>query len=391
MVKFIGYFFLLVIIGCTIETHAGELKCGAEQPEKYIQFLQKKNVGLVVNHTSMVGDIHLVDFLIKDEIKIKKIFAPEHGFRGEAAPGEEIRGGVDKKTGVPIVSLYGENRKPTSEQLKDIDIVVFDIQDVGCRFYTYISTLHFVIEACAENNIPLIVFDRPNPNGDYIAGPVLKKEFQSFVGMDAIPIVHGCTVGELANMINEEHWTNAKEMCNLNIIPVLNYTHTTAYSLPVPPSPNLPNDLSVRLYPSLCFFEATSISVGRGTDFPFQVLGGLIPELGDFKFVPKTIPGVAVHPLNEGKTCYGVDLRDLKLEEVPKFTLTYFLDFYHKFENKKDFLTREAWLNLLAGTDTFIQLVRDGKNEQEIKASWQEELNSFKQIRKKYLLYPDFE
>jgi uncharacterized protein YbbC (DUF1343 family) len=330
-----------------------------------------------------------VDFLLENQIKVTKIFAPEHGFRGEAAPGEEIKGGVDSKTGVPVVSLYGETRKPTPEQLEGIDMVVFDIQDVGCRFYTYISTLHLVIEACAENHIPLVVFDRPNPNGDYVAGPVLEKEFQSFVGMDRIPVVHGCTVGELAQMINEEKWHAAETKCELKVIPVINYDHTTSYALPVAPSPNLPNDLSVRLYPSLCFFEATSISVGRGTDFPFQVLGGPDPGLGDFRFVPKTIPGVAINPLNEGKTCYGIDLRNLK--EVPQFTLKYFLDFYHKFENESDFLTRERWLNLLAGTDEFIRLVREGKNEQEILAHWQDELNSFKKIRKKYLLYPDFE
>ena len=389
MAKFIRYFIPLILFVYTTEIRANELKCGADQPEKYLPLFADKNVGMVVNHTTLKGDVHLVDFLLDKKVKVKKIFAPEHGFRGEAAPGEEIKTGVDAKTGLPIISLYGKNRKPTPGQFEGIDVLVFDIQDVGCRFYTYISTLHLVIEACAENNIPLVILDRPNPNGDYVAGPVLKKEFQSFVGMDAIPIVHGCTVGELAKMINGERWHDAKTDCDLTVVPVLDYNHKVSYSLPVAPSPNLPNDLSVRLYPSLCFFEATSISVGRGTEFPFQVLGGLKPGLGDFTFTPKTIPGVAVNPLNEGKTCYGIDLRNVR--EVPKFTLKYFLDFYQQFEKEEEFLTRERWLNLLAGTDEFIQLVREGKNEQEIKACWQKELDSYKKMRKKYLLYPDFE
>ena len=247
MIKFIRYFFLVILPGCATGNDASGLKCGADQPQEYMPFIKEKNVGLVVNHTSLAGNVHLVDFLLENKIRVKKIFAPEHGFRGDAAPGEEVKDGVDTKTGIPVMSLYGEARKPTPGQLKGIDIIIFDIQDVGCRFYTYISTLHLVIEACAENNIPLIVFDRPNPNGDYVAGPVLEKEFQSFVGMDQIPVVHGCTVGELAKMINEEHWHGAKNKCNLKVIPVLNYDHKTSYSLPVAPSPNLPNDLSSKL------------------------------------------------------------------------------------------------------------------------------------------------
>lgn len=388
MVKFIGYFILFFSISCSAKTDSS-LKMGAEQPEKYLPLIEGKNVGLVVNHTSFAGEIHLVDFLLEKNVKVQKILAPEHGFRGEAAPGEEIGSGIDIKTGIAVASLYGETRKPTPEQLKGLDVLIFDIQDVGCRFYTYISTLHLVIEACAENEIPLIVFDRPNPNGDYVAGPVLKSEFQSFVGMDPIPIVHGCTIGELAKMINEEHWQKAGKLCDLTVIPVLNYTHKTKYSLPVKPSPNLPNDLSVRLYPSLCFFEATSVSIGRGTDFPFQVYGGLKPELGDFTFVPENIPGVAVRPLNEGKTCYGTDLR--KLDEIPTFTLKYFFECYSRYENEKEFLLRENWLNLLSGTDELIQQIRDGKTESEIIESWQDDLRKYKEIRKKYLLYPDFE
>ncbi|MEE4287456.1 MAG: DUF1343 domain-containing protein [Mariniphaga sp.] len=365
------------------------LKTGAEQPEEYIHLIQNKKVGLVVNHTSLVEEVHLIDFLREQNIEVVKIFAPEHGFRGDASAGELIEDGVDSKTGIPVVSLYGETRKPLPEHLTNLDILIFDIQDVGCRFYTYISTLHLVMEACAENDKPLLVFDRPNPNGDYVAGPILKPEFESFVGMHPIALVHGCTVGELAKMINGEKWLETENECELTVIPVSGYSHKMAWSLPVPPSPNLPNNLAVRLYPSLCFFEATSVSIGRGTDFPFQVIGGPKPELGDFSFTPRSIPNAAVNPLNEGKVCYGVDLR--QLEEVPQFTLKYFLDFYHQYENEEEFLTRERWLNLLAGTDKLIQQIRQGLSEAEIVQSWQPELKEYKRMRKKYLLYPDFE
>ncbi len=389
MLKFVGLIILLISSElCTLPQNT-EIICGADQPENYLPLLKNKRVGLVVNHTSVAGDSHLVDFLLRKKINVKKIFAPEHGFRGDASAGAKIEDGVDEKTGIPVFSLYGKTRKPTAGLLKNLDILVFDIQDVGCRFYTYISTLHLVIEACAENDIPLLVLDRPNPNGDYVAGPILKPGFLSFVGMDPIPIVHGLTVGELAKMINGEKWTEAKQNCKLKVVSVKNYKHSTKYELPIKPSPNLPNYLSVRLYPSLCFFEATSVSVGRGTDFPFQVLGGLKPGLGDFKFTPKSIPGVAVNPLNNGKLCYGLDLR--KLDEIPKFTLKYFLEFYSKFANKKEFLTREDWLNKLAGTDGLIRQIREGKSEKEIIKSWAPELEKYKTLRKKYLLYPDFE
>lgn len=381
--------FLLIYFtaGCTGDD-GKEIIVGAEKTQNYLPLLRGKSVGLVVNHTSMIGEQHLVDFLLENDIDIKKVFAPEHGFRGDASAGEVIKDGIDTKTGIPVVSLYGDNKKPQPEHLSDLNIIVFDIQDVGCRFYTYISTLHYVIEACAENNKPLIVLDRPNPNGDYIAGPVLKPEFQSFVGMDPIPIVHGCTVGELAMMINNEGWHQAPDPCELIVVTADNYTHSKSYSLLVKPSPNLPNDLAVRLYPSICFFEATSVSVGRGTDFPFQVLGGPNPKLGDFTFTPRDIPGAAMNPLNEGEKCYGVDLRELK--KVPRFTLKFFLDFYEKYENEEEFLTRERWFNLLAGTDELIQQIRAGKSEKEIIAGWKDELNDYQKIRKKYLLYPDF-
>ena len=371
----------LISVSCAGSGNA-DIRTGAEQPEKYLSALQGKKVGLVVNHTSLVGEIHLVDFLINNQVQIEAIFAPEHGFRGDAPAGAKIEDEVDGKTGIPVVSLYGDNRKPKPEHLANLDLMIFDIQDVGCRFYTYISTLHLVMETCAENGKPLIVFDRPNPNGDYVAGPVLKPGFESFVGMHPISLVHGCTVGELAQMISGENWLKTDKKCELTVIPVENYTHDMTYSLPVPPSPNLPNDLSVRLYPSLCFFEATSVSVGRGTDFPFQVLGGLKPELGEFQFTPRSIPHAAARPLNEGKVCYGVDLRGL--EEAPRFTLKYFMDFYSKYENEKEFLTSERWLNLLAGTDQLIAQIRRGLSEKEIAESWEPELEAYKQTREKY-------
>ncbi len=389
MVKFFGFILFFLFTGCILAGNTNKILPGAEQPEKYLPVIKNKKVGLVVNHTSLVGNVHLADFLLSEKIRVEKIFAPEHGFRGDASAGEEIKDGIDVKTGIPVLSLYGQTKKPTPAHLKNIDVVIFDIQDVGCRFYTYISTLHLVIEACAENNIPLIVLDRPNPNGDYVAGPVLKPGFESFVGMDPIPVVHGCTVGELAQMINTEKWHKATAKCNLQVIPVQNYTHSTKYELPVSPSPNLPNYLSVRLYPSLCFFEATSVSVGRGTDFPFQVLGGLNKKLGEFRFTPKSIPGVAVNPLNEGKVCYGIDLR--LLNEAPKFTLQYFIDFYNKYEKKSDFLTRENWFNLLAGNDELLAQIKNGKSEKEIFEELKPELEKYKSIRKNYLLYPDFE
>lgn len=389
MGKYITGLILFVLVFLSFTGSAQKIITGAEQPGKYLPQLQGKKIALVVNHTSLVGQIHLVDFLKEKNINIEKIFAPEHGFRGNAANGTEIGNSVDAKTGIPIISLYGDNRKPTKEQLENLDLVIFDVQDVGCRFYTYISTLHLVMEACAENNVPLMVLDRPDPNGDYVAGPIRKPGFESFVGMDPIALVHGCTVGELAQMINGENWLTAKSKCELTVIPVLNYTHLTKYELPVPPSPNLPNYTSIRLYPSLCFFEATSVSIGRGTKFPFQVIGGPDPKLGDFKFTPVSIPGVSDNPPDKGKVCYGIDLRSLT--DIPKFTLRYFLDFWNKYEDKSVFLTREHWFNLLAGDGQLLKWIQEGKTENEIMELLKPELSKYKTMRKKYLLYPDFE
>jgi uncharacterized protein YbbC (DUF1343 family) len=365
------------------------IKTGAEQPSIYLPLLAGKRVGLAGNHTSVNGKLHLLDFLLQEKINVTMVFAPEHGFRGDASPGEKIQDGKDSKTSVSIVSLYGKNLKPSPEVMKNLDIMVFDIQDVGCRFYTFLSTLYYVIEACAENNVPLVVLDRPNPNGDYVAGPLLKEGFTSFVGIVPVPVVHGCTFGEMAEMINGEKWTKATNPCRITVIKVKNYTHITEFQPPIPPSPNLPNYQSIRLYPSLCFFEATSVSIGRGTGFPFQVIGGTLPSTGSFQFTPQDIPGFVNNPVNEGKTCYGIDLREIR--PVPEFTLQYFLQFYKMYPVEKDFLTGERWLNLLSGSDQLLKGIRDGKTEEQLKASWQPELDQYKLIRKKYLLYPDFE
>jgi len=383
------YFLVLIFVLSFHGTSAQSLKTGAERPDKYLSLLRDKKVGLVVNHTSRTGDRHLLDFLLEQQVDVEKIFCPEHGFRGNADAGEQIGDQQDPETGLPVISLYGENKKPSETQLRGIDIIVFDLQDVGVRFYTYLSTMHYVMEACAENDLPLILLDRPNPNGDYVAGPVLKPAFRSFVGMEPIPVVHGCTLGELAEMINGEGWLNHGETCDLTVIPVENYTHRTRYSLPVRPSPNLPNDVAVRLYPSLCFFEATHVSIGRGTIFPFQVIGYPDPGMGKFGFVPASIEGMAKHPKQEGKMCYGEDLRDACLNQ--RFSLGYFLTYYRKFSKEKDFLSSERWFDLLAGTDQVLKDIRAGRSLAEIEASWQDDLNHYLELRQKYLLYPEKE
>lgn len=368
---------------------AEKIVVGAEQPEKYLNLLANKNVAIMVNQTSMVDSVHLVDFLISKDIHIEKIFAVEHGFRGNAANGEKFDNSIDTKTGIPIISLYGKNKKPTKDNFSNIDIVIFDIQDVGCRFYTYISSMFYLMDACAENNIPLIVFDRPNPNGDYIAGAVLDMKLQSFVGMLPIPIVHGCTVGELAKMINGEGWLTDNSQCDLTVIPVKSYTHETKYNLPISPSPNLPNDLSIRLYPSLCFFEATNVSIGRGTYFPFQVIGYPNSPIGLFEFTTKTITGTSLNPLHENEICKGIDLRNSDINQ--QFTLSYFIQFFESFSKSEDFWKSEHWINLLSGDSSFYKMINQHKTEEEIIESWQPKLNEYQQMRKKYLFYPDFE
>lgn len=358
---------------------------GAEQPELYLSLLKGKNVALVVNHTSTVNQEHLVDFLLKEKINIKKIFAPEHGFRGEASAGDVIENEIDKKTGLPLLSLHGSSKKPTAQQLADIDYLVFDIQDVGVRFYTYISTLYYILQAAAENNKAVLILDRPNPNGHYIDGPVLNPNFKSFVGIAPIPVVHGCTIGELAQLFNGEKWIGEKQ-CKIEVVKVKNYTHQTPYLIPIKPSPNLPNNQAIWLYPSICFFEPTQISVGRGTDLQFQVIGGPDKSLGSYTFTPVDKPG-AINPPNEGIECYGQNLENVDAYNQ-HFTLKYLIDFYAKFGDKAKFFTNERFFNLLMGNDWVVKELKNGKTEMEIRELWQPELQKFIELRKKYVLYP---
>ena len=375
---------IIFLVGIISTGYAQNIIVGAEKDNFYIDLLIDKNIGVVVNHTSISHDQHLVDFLISKGVNVTKIFTPEHGYRGTADAGAHIDNSLDEKTGIPIISLYGENRKPKPDQMTGIDIVVFDIQDVGVRFYTYISTLHYVMEACAENNVKLLILDRPNPNGDYVDGPVLRKGFHSFVGMHKIPVVHGLTIGELAKMINGEYWLKDSLQCKMVIVRVGNYHHQYPYSLPRKPSPNLPNDLAVRLYPSLCFFEGTMMSVGRGTDLPFQTVGYPDPSFGEFMFIPKNKPG-ANSPKHNGMVCYGKDYREL--QSAPEFTISEIIEFYNKSGRNKDFFT--DYFNKLAGNDELRKQIEAGLTEDEIRISWMEELNNYKKLRRKYLLYPD--
>ena len=365
-----------------------EIKAGDKQYSEYLPLLKNRKIAIVANQTSMIDSVHLLDFLLSENVNVVKIFALEHGFRGNIDRGQHFSAEIDKKTGIPIVAMYGKNRKPKAEQLADIDIVIFDIQDVGVRFYTYISSLHLLMEACAENHKKLIILDKPNPLGFYVDGPVLKPAFKSFVGMDKIPVVHGLTIGELALMINGENWLKNGLQCDLSVIKVNNYKHSDKYSLPIKPSPNLPNDQAILLYPSLCFFEATQVSIGRGTSFPFQVVGYPDTSFGKFTFVPKDIPGMQMNPVQEGKACYGIDLRET---ENVMFTLKYLLYFYNKFSNKSRFITNKRWFNLLAGNAELYKQIMSGMSEEAIRKTWQKDLDAYKKIRKKYLLYLDFE
>lgn len=365
----------------------GTLATGAERTEEYLPLLKGKRVGMVINHTSIVGEeqICLLDTLLRLNINVVKVFTPEHGFRGNADAGETIKDGKDSRTGTPLISLYGNNKKPTMQQLQDIDIIVFDIQDVGARFYTYISTMFYAMEACAENGKEMIVLDRPNPC-DYIDGPILRPAFRSFVGILPIPILHGCTIGELALMINGEGWINkTPDACRLTVIPMTGWEHGQPYSLPIKPSPNLPNDQAIRLYASLCPFEATRISVGRGTIFPFQILGAPDKKYGNFTFTPHSLPGYDKNPMHKDQMCYGEDLR--RVANVDGFTLRYFLQFYWKSNAGNAFFDRPRWFDLLMGTDTVRKAILAGKSEAEIKAEWKTELEKYKEMRGTYLLY----
>ena len=377
---------ILSCVGCTsFHQVEAQITPGANCFSEYIHLLKNKRVALLVNHASVVDDVHLVDTLLSYDISITTIFAPEHGFRGTKDAGENISDQIDLKTGIPIVSLYGDNKKPSPKQLSNVDLVIFDLQDVGVRFYTYISSMHYMIEACAENGKSLIILDRPNPNGDYFAGPILQPKYKSFVGMHPIPVVHGLTVGELSNMINEEGWLKEDLRCHLKVVKVKNWNHDSVYVLPIKPSPNLPNHNSIRLYPSLCFFEATNVSIGRGTYFPFQVIGFPDKEAGEFSFTPVSIEGMAKKPKQKDIKCYGIDLRNHK--DQNKLDLSYFLSFYNAYGTHSQFDLNDRWFNLLAGNSQLLKDIKAGLSLEDIEKGWQDELRTYSILRDKYLLY----
>ena len=377
-----------------------EIQTGSANINAYLPLLKDKKVGIVTNQTGVLSranvnhtsdpkkttisreTIHLVDFLLEQKINLQKIYAPEHGFRGTADAGEHVVDGKDTKTGLPIVSLYGDNKKPKPEQLAGIDVMVFDLQDVGARFYTYISSLHYIMEACAENNVPLIVLDRPNPNGAIVDGPILEKEQTSFVGMHPIPLLHGMSIGEYAQMINGEKWLKNEAQCNLTVIPCLNYKREMAYSLPVKPSPNLPNDQAINLYASLCLFEGTNVSVGRGTEMQFQIYGSPFLPKSDFSFTP--IPNFgAKEPMHKDQLCYGEDLT--KIEKVNRLELKWLIKAYNTTSDKTKFFN--SFFTKLSGTKKLREQIEAETSEQDIRKSWEKGLNDFKSMRQKYLIY----
>jgi uncharacterized protein YbbC (DUF1343 family) len=364
---------------------------GAESMQNYLPLLKNKEIALVGNQTSLVNGKHLLDTLVNLEIKVTKVFCPEHGFRGTGSAGEKIADDVDAKTGITVKSLYGNNKKPAVKDLENIELILFDLQDVGARFYTYISTMHYVMQACAEQNIPLVVLDRPNPNGFYIDGPVLQDSFASFVGMHKVPVVHGMTIGEYAQMINGEKWLGNNLQCKLTVVNCKGYTHKSRYALPVSPSPNLPNQRAVFLYPTLCFFEGTAISVGRGTNKPFQQYGHPLLLNSETSFVPKSTVG-AVNPPFMNEVCFGFDLsnnNDLSDSLQDGIQLDILLNAYANFPNKELFFN--SFFKRLAGNDLLQAQIKQGFAAKQIKSTWQKELKDFKQVRKKYLLYEDFE
>lgn len=366
-----------------------EIQVGAKRYAEYSELLKDRKVAVTGNHTSMVDSVHLVDWLLEKGVTVTKVFAPEHGFRGKADAGEKIESGRDGVTGLPIVSLYGSHKKPSAEDLHEVDIMVFDIQDVGARFYTYISTMTYVMEACAEQGIPVLILDRPNPNGFYTDGPLLKAEFKSFVGMHPIPVVHGMTVGELAQMINGEKWLNNGVQCNLSVVSCSNYSKSDIYILPVKPSPNLPNMNAIMLYPSLCFFEGTDFSVGRGTDHPFEMFGHPNMGMGSFMFVPKSTDG-AKHPKHEGVPCLGWDLSEIggkRVQEKQELILDWLVNAYRDFQLKDKFFLSNGFFDKLAGTDELRLQIESGMTAEEIRTTWQNDLSEFKQKRRNYLLY----
>lgn len=382
----IRLFLSLLIFSSFACSEAQELKLGAEKMNQYLPLLEGKRVALVVNQTSTMGKTHLVDTLVSRGVNVVKVMAPEHGFRGEAPDGETIDNTKDAKTGLPIISIYGKTKKPSAEMLADVDVLIFDIQDVGVRFYTFISTMHYVMEAAAENGKKVLVLDRPNPNGMYVDGPVKDDDINSFVAMHPIPVVHGLTIGELANMINGEGWLEGGVKADLTVIPMEGWDHSQTYSLPISPSPNLPTDNSIILYPSLALFEGTVVSVGRGTDHPFEVIGHPDYSLGSYSFTPQPNAGSKYPPM-EGKECFGQSFVDT---EAPyKFTLKYLLQYHNELKDDTTFF--RDYIDLLAGTKEFRKQVESGLSEEQIRTTWQPKLNAYKAMRKKYLLYKDFE
>ena len=373
------FFCLSVFSYCSIANES--LQVGADRTAIYFPLLKDKAIAVVGNQTSLISITHLVDSLLSANLQVVKVFSPEHGFRGTADAGAHIEDGIDDQTGLPIISLYGSNKKPSASQLNGIEILVFDIQDVGARFYTYISTLHYVMEAAAENNIPIIVLDRPNPNGHYVDGPILDTAYRSFVGMHPIPIVHGMTIGEYAKMINGEKWLKDSLECDLTIISMLGYNRQIIYNLPVSPSPNLPNTQAVNLYPSLCLFEGTNVSVGRGTDLPFQHFGAPYFD-SDYFFIPKSGEG-AKYPKHEGERCFGKNLsQNATLNQLDLSFLKYA---YSECSDKENFFNK--FFDKLAGGSTLRLSIIDGKSEEEIRQSWSEDLIEFEKMRNSYLIY----
>ncbi|MBP3353962.1 MAG: DUF1343 domain-containing protein [Bacteroidales bacterium] len=378
--------YILLLIIFPLISISAKVKCGADKIDEILNICKDKNIALIVNQTSVTENgTHLVDTLKARGANIKTIFAPEHGFRGNADAGESVKDGIDTKSGVKIVSLYGKNKKPTQEQLQDIDILIFDIQDVGARFYTYISTMYYAMQAAAEYGKEFVVLDRPNPN-DYVDGAVLDMKLKSFVGTLPLPIMHGLTVGELAQMIKGENWGNTQNLV-LNVIKVENWKHGEPYELKIKPSPNLPNTKSIMLYPSLCLFEGSTISVGRGTYSPFQIVGAPDKNLGDFTFTPKAIEGFDKNPMYKDRVCYGIDLRG---EDNPcGFTLKYLIKMYKNSTNKEKFFNANNFFEKLAGDAQLRTDIINGKSEEEIKARWKAQLDIYKKLRLIYLIYPD--
>lgn len=422
MIKRHSFFFLLlIIIGCSASMDSNEskteaveqvelndtipdlrplfsnseIKVGAENTTAYLNLIEGKKVGVVANQSSQIGKKHLVDSLLRLNIDILRVFSPEHGFRGDADAGEKVNDQKDPKTGLEIISLYGKNKKPYINQLEGIEVMLFDLQDVGLRFYTYISTLHYVMEACAENGIKLIILDRPNPNGHYVDGPILNPKFQSFVGMHEVPVVHGMTIGEYGLMVNAEGWLANQVKCDLKVVKCLGYDHTKFYELPIAPSPNLPNMTAVYLYPELCFFEGTVVSVGRGTDYPFQVIGHpkFPKDSVTFSFTPSPNRGAKSPKLN-GEICFGKDLHDSEIRQLQtkdKLDLTNLYTFYRALDMEKSFFLSNNFIDLLYGSDALRLSVLKGETFDSLRSNWQEDLSTFKKKRKTYLLYSDFE